>query len=365
VPRTDTYIEKELVPSTSRSTACATRRRARRCSNATTSSSSPRCRASTVSARSRPYTAMTFALKKGRTGSTSGSLIADPRRPAIQAHPGRFHPRHLFACAADVIDNLSGALRGPRLARGNLFRRRGREHRRVRSAHRPQGRDDLEFIKIYANSHYVTPAADAGAGRSNRSRAKLKLRLDELNNQGRLLEAQRLEQRTTFDLEMMESHRQLRRPSRNYSRLSHRPAAPGEPPPDAVRVRGPTNALGVRGIEKPRHRGRRSAACSAADFRRKATLAEYGFSAALLHGQPAAAVRGMGHDAPAIGSRVVGRRRADGKLNESGGRVSSRQVIRPHRADRSARQHPPGAPPRSTISSARSAPPRAGPAIAR
>ena len=52
VPRTDTYIEKES-RSTSRSTACATRRRAR-CWSATTSSSSPRCRASTASARSRP-----------------------------------------------------------------------------------------------------------------------------------------------------------------------------------------------------------------------------------------------------------------------------------------------------------------------
>ena len=52
VPRTDTYIEKTR-PSTSRSTACATRRRAR-CWSATTSSSWRPCRASTVSARSRP-----------------------------------------------------------------------------------------------------------------------------------------------------------------------------------------------------------------------------------------------------------------------------------------------------------------------
>ena len=53
VPRTDTYHREGIARSTSRSTACATRRRAR-CSSATTSSSSPRCPASTVSARSRP-----------------------------------------------------------------------------------------------------------------------------------------------------------------------------------------------------------------------------------------------------------------------------------------------------------------------
>ena len=64
--------------------------------------------------------------------------------------------------------------------------------------------DDLEFIKIYANSHYVTPRPTlVQAIKSIKS--ELKLRLDELNNHGRLLEAQRLEQRTTFDLEMMEA----------------------------------------------------------------------------------------------------------------------------------------------------------------
>src|SRR5260370_20185821 len=64
--------------------------------------------------------------------------------------------------------------------------------------------DDLEFIKIYANSHYVTPRPTlVQAIKSIKS--ELKQRLDQLNNHGRLLEAQRLEQRTTFDLEMMEA----------------------------------------------------------------------------------------------------------------------------------------------------------------
>ena len=64
--------------------------------------------------------------------------------------------------------------------------------------------DELEFVKVYANSHYVTPRptlAQAVRG----IREELKLRLDELNAAGRLLEAQRLEQRCRFDLEMIEA----------------------------------------------------------------------------------------------------------------------------------------------------------------
>src|SRR2546428_7039993 len=64
--------------------------------------------------------------------------------------------------------------------------------------------DELEFVKIYANSHYVTPRPtllQAIAG----IKQELRARLAELNAAGRLLEAQRLEQRTLYDLEMMEA----------------------------------------------------------------------------------------------------------------------------------------------------------------
>ena len=64
--------------------------------------------------------------------------------------------------------------------------------------------DELEFIKIYANSHYVTPRPTLVQAIKS-IKGELKLRLDQLNSQGRLLGAQRLEQRTTFDLEMMEA----------------------------------------------------------------------------------------------------------------------------------------------------------------
>src|SRR5712675_2792266 len=62
----------------------------------------------------------------------------------------------------------------------------------------------LQSIKIYANSHYVTPRPTLLQAIEQIQR-DLKIRLDELHAQGKLLEAQRLEQRTTYDLEMIEA----------------------------------------------------------------------------------------------------------------------------------------------------------------
>ena len=87
-----------------------------------------------------------------------------------------------------------------------------------------QKTDELEFVKIYANSHYVTPRPtllQAIAGIKH----ELRGRLDQLNAAGRLLEAQRLEQRTLYDLEMMEGDRAPAPASRNYSRYLDRATA--------------------------------------------------------------------------------------------------------------------------------------------
>ncbi|HEY7851931.1 MAG TPA: DEAD/DEAH box helicase family protein, partial [Caulobacteraceae bacterium] len=87
---------------------------------------------------------------------------------------------------------------------------------------------DLPAIKIYANSHYVTPRPTLNQAVSA-IKAELKPRLDWLVSNGKLLEAQRLEQRTTFDLEMIEATGSCAG-IENYSRyLTGR--APGEPPP--------------------------------------------------------------------------------------------------------------------------------------
>ena len=64
--------------------------------------------------------------------------------------------------------------------------------------------DDLERVRVYANSHYVTPRPTMQQA-AKQIRADLKLRLAELTDANKLLEAQRLEQRTQFDLEMIEA----------------------------------------------------------------------------------------------------------------------------------------------------------------
>src|SRR6202047_989462 len=99
----------------------------------------------------------------------------------------------------------------------------------------------LHSIKVYANSHYVTPRPTLLQA-IDQIRRDLRLRLDEFHAQGKLLEAQRLEQRTTYDLEMIEATGACAG-IENYSRyLTGR--LPGQPPPTffAYIVRG---ALGL------------------------------------------------------------------------------------------------------------------------
>ena len=87
---------------------------------------------------------------------------------------------------------------------------------------------DLDEIKIYANSHYVTPKPTLHQA-VKQIKVELKVRLEELNREGKLLEAQRLEQRTVFDVEMIEATGSCAG-IENYSRfLTGR--QPGEPPP--------------------------------------------------------------------------------------------------------------------------------------
>jgi len=129
----------------------------------------------------------------------------------------------------------------------------------------------LEAVKLYANSHYVTPKPTLQQA-VKQIKADLKLRLDELYKASKLLEAQRLEQRTTFDLEMIEATGSCAG-IENYSRyLTGR--RPGEPPPTLFEYL-PKNALLIVDechITVPQLRG-----MFLGDYQRKSTLAEYGF----------------------------------------------------------------------------------------
>ena len=330
VPRTDTYIEKDssINEQIDRMRHSATRALLERDDVIIVASVS--CIYGIGSVET--YTAMTFALKKGER-IDQRQLIADLVALQYKRTQADF-TRGTFRVRGDVID-IFPAHYEDRAWRVNLF---GDAVENIEEFDPLTGhkQDELEFIKIYANSHYVTPRPTlVQAIKSIKS--ELKLRLDQLNNQGRLLEAQRLEQRTTFDLEMMEATGCCAG-IENYSRyLTGR--RPGEPPPTLFEY-VPDNALVFADeshVTVPQIGG-----MFRGDFRRKATLGRIRFPPALLHGQPAAAVRGMGHDAPAIGRGV-------GDAERLGAERKRRRVRRagdpPHRADRSARQYPPRAHP--------------------
>ena len=130
---------------------------------------------------------------------------------------------------------------------------------------------EMESVSIYANSHYVTPRPTLLQAIRD-IRVELKQRLEELNAEGKLLEAQRLEQRTTFDLEMMETTGSCKG-IENYSRyLSGR--GPGNPPPTLFEYL-PENALLI--VDESHVTVPQIGGMYRGDFARKSILNEFGF----------------------------------------------------------------------------------------
>ena len=130
---------------------------------------------------------------------------------------------------------------------------------------------ELEQIKIYANSHYVTPKPTLGQA-VKQIKVDLTERLDVLNRAGQLLEAQRLEQRTRYDIEMIEATGSCAG-IENYSRyLTGRP--PGAPPPTLFEYL-PENALLF--VDESHVTVPQVGGMFRGDYRRKWTLSEFGF----------------------------------------------------------------------------------------
>lgn len=134
-----------------------------------------------------------------------------------------------------------------------------------------QKTDSFDKIRIYANSHYVTPRPTMQQAIKG-IRTELHHTLKRFNDEGKLLEAQRIEQRTNFDLEMLEATG-VCNGIENYSRyLTGR--APGEPPPTLFEFI-PDNAIVFADeshVSVPQIGGMYKG-----DYRRKFTLAEHGF----------------------------------------------------------------------------------------
>ncbi len=183
-----------------------------------------------------------------------------------------------------------------------------------------QKTDDLKSVKIYANSHYVTPRPTLNQAIKS-IKEELKLRLAELEKGGRLLEAQRLEQRTRYDVEMLEATGSCAG-IENYSRyLTGR--QPGEPPPTLFEYI-PDNALLF--IDESHVSVSQIGGMYRGDFRRKATLAEYGFRLpSCMDNRP---LRFEEWDAMRPDTIAVSATPAAWELEQSGG-VFAEQVIRP------------------------------------
>jgi excinuclease ABC subunit B len=314
IPRTDTYIEKDssINEQIDRMRHAATRALLERDDVIIVASVS--CIYGIGSVET--YSAMTFSLKKGER-IDQRALLADLVALQYKRTSGDFH-RGSFRVRGDAVE-IFPAHYEDRAWRVSLF---GDE---VESIHEfdpltGQKTDELEFVKIYANSHYVTPRPtllQAIAG----IKVELKQRLDQLNAAGRLLEAQRLEQRTLYDLEMLEATG-VCAGIENYSRyLTGR--KPGEPPPTLFEY-VPDNALVF--VDESHVTVPQLGGMYRGDFRRKATLAEYGFRLpSCMDNRP---LRFEEWDAMRPQTLAVSATPGPWELNESGG-VFTEQVIRP------------------------------------
>ena len=180
--------------------------------------------------------------------------------------------------------------------------------------------DTFDQIRIYANSHYVTPRPTMQQAIIG-IKKELRMRLDQLVGEGKLLEAQRLEQRTNFDLEMLEATG-VCNGIENYSRyLTGR--APGEPPPTLFEFI-PDNAIVFADeshVSVPQIGG-----MYRGDYRRKFTLAEHGFRLpSCMDNRP---LKFEEWDAMRPQSVFVSATPAAWELEQTGG-VFTEQVIRP------------------------------------
>ncbi|WP_288484424.1 excinuclease ABC subunit UvrB [uncultured Novosphingobium sp.] len=178
----------------------------------------------------------------------------------------------------------------------------------------------LEKVRVYANSHYVTPGPTMKQA-SEAIKFELTERLKELEIEGRLLEAQRLEQRTNFDLEMIAATGSCNG-IENYSRfLTGR--LPGEPPPTLFEYL-PDNALLF--VDESHQTVPQVGAMARGDHRRKITLAEYGFRLpSCIDNRP---LRFNEWDAMRPQTIAVSATPGRWEIEESGG-VFAEQVIRP------------------------------------
>jgi excinuclease ABC subunit B len=265
VPRTDTYIEKEssINEQIDRMRHAATRAVLERDDVIIVASVS--CIYGIGSVET--YTAMTFSLEVGKRISRN-DLLANLVALQYKRNEAAFS-RGAFRVRGDTVE-LFPAHYEDRAWRITLF---GDEIEALTefdplTGHRT---NEMESVKVYANSHYVTPRPALSQAMKG-IKEELRATLEDFHSKGKLLEAQRIEQRTLLDLEMMEATGSCAG-IENYSRwLTGR--KPGEPPPTLFEYL-PDNAIVFADeshVTIPQIGG-----MYRGDFRRKFTLQEYGF----------------------------------------------------------------------------------------
>ena len=265
VPRTDTYVEKEasINEQIDRMRHAATRALLEREDVIIVASVSCIYGIGAVET----YGKMTVVLKVGKTID-----IQDLMRRLIELQYRRndttFH-RGTFRVRGDSLEIFPAHLED-RAWRLSFF---GDELEAVQEFDPLTGQKtaELDQVRVFANSHYVTPKPTLTQA-VKQIKVELKECLAHLHEHGKLLEAQRLEQRTTFDIEMMEATGSCAG-IENYSRyLSGRGA--GEPPPTLFEYL-PDNALLI--VDESHVTVPQLGAMYKGDFARKTTLSEFGF----------------------------------------------------------------------------------------
>jgi excinuclease ABC subunit B len=265
VPRTDTYIEKEsnINEQIDRMRHAATRAILERDDVIIVASVS--CIYGIGSVET--YTSMTFTVK---TGDSMGNQELIRSLVAVQYKRNEAgFARGMFRVRGDTIELWPAHLED-RCWRFSFF---GDEVESIDEFDPLTGRKtaSLGAVKVYSNSHYVTPKMTLEQAVSS-IKDELAHRLAYFRENGKLLEAQRLEQRVNFDMEMMLATGSCAG-IENYSRyLTGRKA--GEPPPTMFEYL-PDNALVFTDeshVTVPQIGG-----MYRGDFARKSTLSEYGF----------------------------------------------------------------------------------------
>jgi len=180
--------------------------------------------------------------------------------------------------------------------------------------------EELEGVRVFPNTHYITPGPTMQQA-IGQIKTDLKARIKDFEADNKLLEAQRIEQRTSFDIEMLEATGACKG-IENYSRyLTGR--APGEPPPTLIEYL-PEDALMF--LDESHVMVPQLRAMYNGDFKRKSTLVEYGFRLpAAIDNRPLKFEEWNKFRPQTI---YVSATPSDWEVEQAGG-ISAEQVVRP------------------------------------